>query len=202
VTLSDTAFPARYDRIARFLHWLIALAIICMLAAGWIMVRLPNGDAKFNIIQLHKSVGITILLLALFRLGWRLWHKPPALPRAMPGWEKFAATGTHWLLYALMIGMPLLGWIMVSASPLGLPTILYGVIPWPHLPVLPDLPDKGHISHIAGKLHNFFAWVLAILVAGHIAAAWKHHLFNRDDVLTRMAPGFMVSFLQRLRGQK
>lgn len=196
------AAPARYSLVARVLHWLIALAIIGMLAIGWTMHSLPMGDTKFTLVQLHKSIGITILLLALFRLGWRLGHKPPALPRAMRVWEKIAAHGAHWLLYTLMIGMPLLGWVMVSASPLNLPTILYGVIPWPHLPILPDLPNKGHIGHVADKLHNFFAWVLAIVVVLHAAAAWKHHLFDRDDVLTRMAPDFMVKHLEKLRGKK
>lgn len=194
--------PARYDPVAKTLHWLIALAIIGMLAAGWIMTSLPNGSTKFTIYQMHKSAGITVLLLALFRLVWRLTHRPPPLPGTMRSWEKLAAHGTHLLLYALMIGMPLVGWVIVSASPLNLPTMLYGVIPWPHLPVLPELPNKKEISHMAATVHGYLAWVILAVAVLHAAAAWKHHLIDRDDVLTRMAPGFLTNFLNRLRGRR
>ena len=193
---------AVYDPVARALHWLIALAIIGMLPLGWIMESLPNGADKFALFQLHKSIGITILLLALLRLIWRWRHPPPPLPEHMPGWEKTAAHAGHVLLYMLMIGMPLVGWVIVSASPLNLPTILYGVIPWPHLPILPDLDNKKEIGHMAAKVHAYLAWVIVVVAVLHIAAAWKHHLINRDDVLTRMAPGFLTGFLNRIRGKK
>lgn len=91
---------ARYNAVAKLLHWLIALAIIAMLVLGWTMANLPKGDpAKFFLFQWHKSIGITILLLSLFRLGWRLVHSVPPLP-PMPQWEKFAAHATHYLLCA------------------------------------------------------------------------------------------------------
>jgi cytochrome b561 len=192
-------FHPSYNAVAKFLHWVIALAIVGMLALGWIMTSMPNAPSKFALFQWHKSIGITILLLSLFRLIWRLMHKAPPLPVTMPDWEKFAAQATHFLFYVLMIGMPLTGWIMVSASPI--PTILYGVVPWPNLPVLPDLENKRAIGHFFGGAHGFAAYILAALLVLHIGAAWKHHLFNRDDVLLRMAPRFMHPLLNKIRGR-
>ncbi|MDP9127806.1 MAG: cytochrome b [Pseudomonadota bacterium] len=189
-----------YDPVAKALHWLIAFGIIGLLAVGWTMTSLPKGSAtQFTLFQLHKSVGITVMLLALFRLGWRLRHRPPPLPDHMPAWEKGAAHGGHVLLYILMIGMPFIGWIIVSASPLNLPTILYGVIPWPHLPILAELPNKKEIGHLAADAHSFLAWVIALVVAGHAGVAFKHHLFDRDNVLTRMMPSALTNFLERFR---
>jgi cytochrome b561 len=203
--MPKTKSQTSYGTVAKTLHWLIAAAIIAMLAIGWIMTSLPRTDPeKFTLFQLHKSVGITILLLSLFRLAWRLTHRAPPLPAAMPGWEKFAARATHALFYVLIIGMPLVGWGIVSASPLNLPTYLYGVIPWPHLPVLPDLgpEDKKQIGHMLGAAHSYGAYILAGLLVLHVAAAHKHHWFDRDDVLTRMAPGPIARMLDRMRGMK
>lgn len=197
--VQSTLSPS-YTAVAKTLHWLIALAIIGMLALGWIMTSLPNGPDKFSLFQWHKSIGITILLLSFARLGWRLTHTAPLLPLAMPRWEKIAAKATHVLFYILIIGMPLTGWIIVSSSPLNLPTMLYGVIPWPHLPVLPELENKKEIGHVFGAIHGYLAYVIAGLLVLHIAAAWKHHLIDRDDILIRMAPKFLTGFLNRLRG--
>lgn len=195
--------PSRsYDPVAKTLHWLIALAIIGMLALGWIMADLPNGPEKFSLFQWHKSIGLTILVLALMRLTWRLKHAAPPLPASMPTWEKLAAHAGHFLLYVLMIGMPLAGWAIVSTSSLGLPTMFYGLFSWPHLPIGSTPEGKKTIHDLAAWAHGVAAWVLAVLIVGHAAAAWKHHLINRDDVLTRMAPKFAISFLNRLRGQK
>lgn len=193
-------FHPSYNAVAKALHWLIALAIIGMLALGWIMTSMENTPDKFALFQLHKSIGITILLLSLFRLIWRLTHKPPALPTGMPTWEKVVAHGTHALFYVLMIGIPLTGWIIVSCSSMNIPTILYGFIPWPHLPVFPDLENKKAIGHTFGELHGLLAYLIAGLLVLHIGAAWKHHLFNRDDVLLRMAPRFLHPLLNKIRG--
>ena len=119
----------------------------------------------------------------------------------MPAWEKFAATGTHWLFYVLIIGMPLL-WLGYSfrTSPLNLPTMLYGAIPWPSdLPVLPTLENKKYIGHTTAAMHSYGAYILAGLLVLHVLAAHKHHWFDRDDVLTRMAPGPIARLLDRLR---
>jgi cytochrome b561 len=194
-----------YDAVAKTLHWLIAFAIIAMLIIGWLMVNTDKSNSwRFDLFQLHKSLGITILLLSLFRLYWRLAHPAPPLPAHMPTWEKFAARATHWLFYILIIGMPLVGWAIVSASPINLPTMLYGVIPWPHLPVLPDLPleDKKQVGYVLDAMHDYGAYILAALLVLHVAAAHKHHWFDGDDVLTRMAPSPIAYLLNRLRGTK
>lgn len=188
-----------YNSVAKLLHWSIALAIVGMLALGWVMGDLPNGAQKFALFQLHKSIGITILLLSLFRLVWRLLHKAPALPEPMPAWEKTAAKATHVLFYVLMLGMPLSGWVIVSASALNIPTMLYGLVPWPHLPIIPTLPNKRDIGHLAGGAHGFMAYGMAALIALHVGAALKHHFISRDDVVLRMVPSCIGSLLDRLR---
>ncbi len=117
----------------------MALGFLALIVIGLSMTHLGFAPmTKFKLYQLHKSIGVTILLLALCRLGWRLTHRPPPLPD-MPPLQRFAAEAGHVLLYALMLALPLTGWALVSASPLNLPTVLYGVIPWPHLPVPDDL---------------------------------------------------------------
>ncbi|HUY68684.1 MAG TPA: cytochrome b [Alphaproteobacteria bacterium] len=193
----------RYDTVAIILHWLIALAILAMLAIGWTMTSLPKGaDLKFTLFQWHKSIGITILILSVLRLLWRLVNPPPPLPATMKTWEKFAAHASHALLYILIIGMPLLGWAIVSASTMNLPTMLYGVIPWPNLPILPALPvaDKKSLGHAFAAAHSAGAWILAVLLVIHIAAALKHHWWDRDDVLLRMMPAVWAGWLIRLQG--
>ena len=192
---------SRYDRVAVGLHWLIALAIIGMLAFGWLLDDVPK-EMKFQLYQLHKSIGITILVLSVFRLAWRATHPAPPLPSATKPWEALLAKGTHVALYILMIGIPLAGWAMVSASPRNLPTVLYGVIPWPHLPVLPTLENKKEVSELAGKLHGVFASSLAVLLVLHLGAAVKHHFVVKDDILLRIAPTWAEGLLEKLRGKK
>jgi cytochrome b561 len=179
----------RYDSVAIALHWLTALAVVGMLAMGLIMTDLPRGSSlQFALFQLHKSVGVTILGLTVLRLGWRLAHRPPALPDEMPAWEKRAAHAGHLGLYALLLGMPLSGWAMVSASPRNIPTILYGVIPWPHLPVLSTLANKKPVADALEDLHSAAAWILIALLVVHVGAALRHHFLLNDDVLRRMLP--------------
>jgi len=198
-----TIFSTRYNNVAKTLHWLIALLIITMLALGWTMENVDKGNPyRFQMFQLHKSIGITILLLSLMRLTWRLMHRAPPLPETMPAWEKFAARATHVLFYVFMIGMPLTGWAIVSSSPLNLPTYLFGYIHWPDLPVLPELANKREVSHVFGAIHGWGAYILAALLVLHVGAAVKHHWINRDDVLIRMLPGPVVCLFEKLRGDK
>jgi cytochrome b561 len=185
-----TASP-RFTAVAIVLHWTIGLGILAMLAMGLAMTHAPlPASQKFALYQLHKSVGITILLAAALRLLWRLTHRPPALPRGMPRWEKAAAGGTHLLLYALMIGMPLVGWLLVSASPLSLPTVLYGRVVWPHVPITAWFGwSKPRASVALSSLHAAGGYALIVLVLVHAGAALRHHLVLRDGVLRRMIPG-------------
>jgi cytochrome b561 len=191
---------ASYDAVAKLLHWTIALAIIGMLALGWTMADLPRADPmRFQLFQWHKSIGITILLLSLLRLGWRLGHPVPPLPDSMPLWEKRLARTTVILFYALIIGMPFTGWIIVSSSPLNIPTMLYGIFPWPDLPILPSLAHKREIGKAFAEVHGYLAFFIVGLLCLHVAGALKHHFMDRDDILTRMAPAFLTGFLDRIR---
>ena len=179
----------RYDAGAIALHWLIALAIAGQLTMGFSMTALrPGSFLQFQLYQAHKSVGMTILALSVLRLGWRLMHVPPSLPAAMPIWEQRLARINHAVLYILMLGMPLSGWAVVSASPLNIPTVLYGTVPLPHLPILSTLSNKKAVEPVLEGIHEAGAWILIALLVGHIAAAWRHHVLLRDDVLIRMLP--------------
>ncbi|MDB5452581.1 MAG: hypothetical protein JWO33_1159 [Caulobacteraceae bacterium] len=179
----------RYATVAIVLHWLIAAAIVFQVILGWRMGGKPS-PTTYAIFQLHKSVGITILLLSLARLGWRLSHRAPPLPEGMPAWERFGARVSHWGFYVIMIGLPLTGWAMVSTSKTNIPTLLYGAIPWPHLP-LHDLaaPAKQAWNRAAETGHGLLVWTTIVLLILHVGAALKHHFINRDEVLGHMAPG-------------
>lgn len=180
-----------YNGVAIAIHWLTALAIVALLIMGWAMTSMkPGSYLQFTLYQWHKSVGITILALSILRLIWRLVHKPPPLPATMPAWEKLAAKAGHALLYVLLIGLPITGWAVASASPYNIPTVLYGVLPLPHLPVLPDLEDKRAAEQALALVHEIGGWILVILLAGHVGAALRHHFVIHDDVLVRMLPRF------------
>lgn len=175
----------RYDPVAITLHWVMAALILGLLVMGFVMTALkPGSPLQFQLYQGHKSVGITVLVLTLLRLGWRLAHRPPPLPDGMPGWERLAAQVGHATLYVLMLAMPLVGWAVVSTSPFNIPTVLFGAIPLPHLP----LPRE--INTAAKLLHQGGAWTMIATLAGHVGAALRHHHLLGDDVLRRMLPRF------------
>ncbi len=181
----------RYATVAIVLHWLIAAAILFQMQLPWRFHDLKTPEA-FALIQLHKSVGITILVLSLARLGWRLANPPPPEPEGLALWEVWLSKIVHWGLYALMIGMPITGWIMVSTSKTGIPTLLYGLIPWPHVPGLAELPAAGKAAWngVAHESHELLGWGFYVLIGLHVAGALKHQLFSRNEpVLARMAPG-------------
>jgi len=184
-----TTQTLRYTKVAILLHWIIGLAIIGMIPLGVIMHDMkPGSPEQFALYQLHKSIGITILLLSVLRLLWRLSHPVPPLPDTMAQWEKCASHATHIAFYALMIGIPLTGWAIVSASPFNIPTMLYGVIPWPHLPILPGLENRKEIEHSIAEVHEVLAFGTAALIVLHVGAALRHHFILKDDVLLRMSP--------------
>ncbi len=181
---------SRYSTVAIVLHWAIAAAIVFQVLIAWRMhdLKTPLG---FALTQLHKSVGITVLLLSLARLAWRLMNPPPPEPARLATWERALSKAVHVLLYVIMIGMPITGWIMVSASRIQIPTLLYGVIPWPHLPIA-DLPAaaKAPWRSFGHESHEWLAYGAYALVALHVAGALKHQLLDRDmPILARMAPG-------------
>jgi cytochrome b561/polyisoprenoid-binding protein YceI len=181
----------RYATGAIILHWLIALAIVAQVSLAWRFGD-DHSPTGFALTQLHKSIGITVLLLSFIRLGWRLINPPPPEPPGLATWEKVASQIVHWAFYAIMIGMPLTGWLMVSASKTQIPTLLYGVIPWPNIPGIADLaPHAKHMWRNVGSTgHSLLAWSFYGLFVLHVAGALKHQVFDRDTpILPRMAPG-------------
>jgi cytochrome b561/polyisoprenoid-binding protein YceI len=181
----------RYTTVAIILHWLIAAAIIFQIILGWRMGDEPKGPATYAIFQLHKSIGITILLLSLGRLAWRLFNPPPPHPAGQPRWETIASKIVHVAFYVIMIGLPVTGWIIVSTSKLAIPTVLYGTIPWPHLPFLPELAaGPKHLWHQIGETgHGLLVKTTYLLLALHLGAVAKHQILDRDEVLGHVAPG-------------
>jgi cytochrome b561 len=191
-TLAPAAQPGRssYSTVAIALHWLIALLILTNIGLAWYFGTL-KGPAAIAPVQLHKSIGITVLLLSLLRIGWRLTHKPPSLPASLKPWERIGAKTSHFLFYVIMLGMPLSGWAMVSASPLIKvhPTVLYGVIPWPAVPYPGVDSDTLHsLRHLFTNTHGTLALLAYATIFLHVAAALKHQFIDRDDVMGRMLP--------------
>ncbi len=179
----------RFGLVAVSLHWLVALLFIVMLALGVTMTRLALTDPlTFPLYQLHKSIGATIFMLVVARVGWRAANMQPPLPTSLKPYERLLARMTHLGLYAALVLMPFTGWVVVSASSLGIPTVLYGVLRLPHIGFIAASPDKAVIETIASWTHASIAAAAAALVALHIAAALWHHVIQRDDVLTRMLP--------------
>ena len=179
--------PNRYDAVAVILHWTVALGIFAMLAIGLTMKHADISKLHmFQLYQLHKSIGIVILGLVLVRIVWRLTHRAPPLPASMPPLEQEAAHAGHWTLYALMLALPLIGWGVVSAEPLNIPTVLFGVVPWPHIPFLETLPNKAAVDNVLKAAHAWGAYLLIVIVLGHVAAAVRHAV-KGDVPLKRMS---------------
>lgn len=170
-----------YGMVAKALHWLMALLIICMLAIGLRMTGLENGPDKFWVYGLHKSFGMVVLALASMRLGWKVLNVAPTLPGTMGCVSKLAAKAAHGLLYLLMFAMPISGWVMSSSA--GFSVSVFGWF------VLPDLvaPDKEFSKDMA-TLHGVLAWGLMGIIMLHVAGALLHHFYYRDNVLRRMLP--------------
>lgn len=180
----NAARAERYSAVAIILHWAIATLLIFQVALG-LRMEGADGPAKFATFQLHKSIGITLLLLVAIRLLWRIVRRPPPI-HARP-WEKGLAHIVHALLYLLMFALPISGWIIVSTSRIVVPTLLFGTIPWPHLPVPAGMRDGWNA---AGEfLHVNLVWVLIGLFALHVAGALKHHFIDSDGEISRMVPG-------------
>jgi cytochrome b561/polyisoprenoid-binding protein YceI len=186
-----SAGRSRYASVAILLHWTIALAIAAQVSIAWRMGGRLTPET-FALIQLHKSIGVTILVLSIIRLGWRLTNPPPPEPRGLARWEIVLSQIVHWGFYVIMIGMPLTGWLMVSASRRQIPTVLYGKVPWPNMPGIDGLaPAAKKIWESVGvNGHELLSYGFYALFVLHVAGALKHQLFERDvPVFSRMAPG-------------
>ena len=163
------------------LHWVIATVIVCNFVLGLYMHDLPLSPAKLRLYSYHKWIGVTIFLLVLFRLAWRLSHHAPALPTTIPLWQRRAAVTSHVMLYVLTLIIPLSGWLLSSAA--GVQVVYLGVLP------IPDLIGKDKALADQLKLaHEWLNYLMFVVVVLHVAAALKHHFIDRDEVLMRMLP--------------
>lgn len=182
----------RYHSVAMALHWITAGAVIALMASGlWMTgaIKSPQTQfAAFQMYQTHKSIGFIVLGLTLLRILWRIVHPAPAHQPSGIKWQDRAAKSVHMAFYIALISLPLLGWLAVSTSPLGIPTLWFGVVNIPHIPVESLGFTKTTWEPIAKTGH----WALAMLTIGlislHVSAALFHHFVKRDDVLLRMLP--------------
>ena len=189
-TTTETASATRgdrYDGVAQALHWLVALGVAIQLALGWWMNEfVPDHSPQQDSIQgWHVSIGITLLVIVVARLGWRATHAPPTLIGGGPRWERTLASVVHILLYVLLLAQPLLGWALMSAR--GEPISLWGL----PMPALPGVPLHSRpLSNAFKHLHIYWiVWAYLVVLALHIAGAVKHQ-FDGRPVLWRMA-GFL-----------
>jgi len=172
--------PTSYHRYSRYIHWLMAFLILFMVFLGW---RFEDRDTMlFSRANLHKSIGISILLLTFLRVGLRMAYKTPPEP-PMPGWQALAAKALHLGFYVVMIALPLSGWLMVSTSAREIP--FFG-IPWPHLPV----PQTHDAHETFETVHGLFAkLIFYVMIPLHVLAALKHQFIDKDTVIEHMVPG-------------
>jgi cytochrome b561 len=171
----------RWGHVAQFLHWLIVVLIVIQVILANIAEDLPLGMKKLAMYARHKSVGITILGLAVIRLLWRWANPTPELPTTLKPYERALAGLTHFGLYLILFVMPITGWMMTSAR--GFPVSWFGFFQ------LPDFVPKNDALYNAMKeTHDTLALVLYAIVTLHVLAALKHHFFLKDDVLRRMLP--------------
>lgn len=174
-----------YTKTAIALHWIIGVAIIIMLVMGLVMEDVPDTMKPF-VYMMHKSVGLTILVLSFVRLGWRLMHTAPALPSTMKSWEVAVSKITHGAFYLLMIGIPLSGWALVSSAPApyDYPVMWFNLFQWP---TLPFERAKETVESFA-EIHEVLANLTIALLLLHVGGALKHHFVEKDNVLARMLP--------------
>ena len=180
---------SRYSRTAALLHWAIAGLVLANIMVGLRMTGL-KGMAQFSQYQLHKSLGITIFVLTLVRIGWRITHRPPPIGNVLTAFERVASRGVHTAFYIVLVALPLSGWMLVSASRYNIPTLLFGTVPWPHIAPIhaAAAASRVRMEAVAGTTHEVLAWSMIALAALHISAALKHQFFDRDGTLARMLP--------------
>ena len=182
---------ARYNTIAITLHWVVASLLLVNVCVGLAASYADDADVR-RLVDLHKSLGLTLLGLVLMRILWRLSHKPPPLPRAYSRLERWGAHAAHFSLYAVMLLLPLTGYIHDSAWKLAPthPIILYGLVHFPRIGFIEALDPvlKEQIHAIFSAAHTYFGYALYVLVALHLLGVAKHHAVDHEEELQRMLP--------------
>ncbi len=176
--LKNTA--TTYGSVTKFFHWLVFILVTCLLMIGFFMGDIQEKTLRMTVINYHKMIGLFVLLLMLLRMTWAFLNPKPLLPNTPP-WQLIIERIVHVSLYAVLIAMPLCGWIGSVAA--GYAPHLFGV--YFNLPIAPSKT----VDDIAFTIHNALAIVIIVLVSLHILAALYHHFFKKDNVLLRMMPG-------------
>ncbi len=171
----------RFGPVAMALHWFVAVVIVCAVVLAWIVEDLDRGATKDMVLTIHKSVGLTIFAVTVFRLTWRMTHPAPPLPLEMSFAMRAAAWITHASLYALVFGMPITGYLSVAAR--GRETTFFGLFEVPRLG-----PLDRTISLNMEQAHRYGQYVLYALVLAHVGAALYHRFVLKDRILARMWP--------------
>ena len=171
----------RYSTVSLILHWLIAALVVTQIGLIWAH-EATDGPISREFVNLHKSVGLSILVLTLARLGWRIANPAIPLPLEMPSWQKLLARTNHVLFYVLLLAMPLVGWAASSAA--GRDIVWFGLFNWPLLPIGGGREMAGNLMDV----HEAAAKLLIFLVVLHVIGALKHQFVDRDNVLHRMIP--------------
>lgn len=170
-----------YGLISQLLHWAVVLLVALQFVWAWRIDQTESVIQTYRLTVQHKSIGMTVLMLAVLRLAWRLFNRPPPLPAGMPRWEMTAAKLSHGLLYALIFAMPLTGWAYSSAGGYG--AEWFGWIDFPDF-----VGESERLEDILGRVHGALAGTLVAVVALHVLAALRHHFILKDSVLKRMLP--------------
>ena len=172
---------ARYSNTSIFLHWAIALLVIANLTIGLSMDQIPKESMR-SVMGTHKAIGVTVLVLTLWRILVRLRTGFLPLPAHTSPFERVVARLSHLLFYVLLLALPLTGWIMSSAA--GRSISWFGLFNWPLLPI-----QGSPLGKVADELHGPLGYAMLALVLLHVAGALKHQLIDRDNLLARMLPG-------------
>lgn len=179
----------RYTPVGIAFHWIMAVLVIVQLGWGWYMALLPAGGDKLHAFEVHSAIGLPILVLGVGRFVWRSIIPGPVNDADLPGWQSQVAYATHFVFYVCFFGLPLSGWVMWSTISAPGPLYLGGIMPWPQLP-LHDLSPalQWQVMDLAEDVHHVLVLTLAVLIPLHVAAALKHHFWDRHDVLRGMLP--------------
>jgi cytochrome b561 len=172
---------AKFTPVAIGLHWIMAAGLVLAFGVGQYMSGLELSPWKLKIYTWHKWLGVTLFLLVGIRVTWRLTHRPPALPSTMNQRLQKITEAAHRALYVLMVLIPLTGWLHSSAA--GVSVVYFNLFPLPNL-----VPKDKALSHLFETFHQTLNWALLALVLGHVAAALKHQLIDRDHLMARMRP--------------
>lgn len=171
-----------YGSLAKSLHWVVFALVLIQFAIAWTMPEIRRDVVPETLINLHMSFGMLIMAVVLVRMLWRRANPVAPASEGIPPWQQLAAGATHWLLYGLLLILPILGWAAASARDWTIR--VFDLVSLPRL-----VPARSAIGHTAGDIHVALSWVLLGLIGLHIAAGLYHYFFLRDRVLQRMLPG-------------